>query len=160
MAERWDVADTFTFFDQSSLVKNCGKQVARGFYEAFFVNHDLDTVDRFMHNGYIRHNAYCPQGRIGFAASYRNFFAAIPDSRATINTMVAEDDLVFAYNTVTGTHTGPGFLDYPPTSNQICYDTMDMYRLRDGKVCEQWNVADTRALFTQVEAVLRQEEMR
>ena len=35
-------------------------------------------------------------------------------------------------------------------SLKINFDTVDMFRLRDGKLCEHWDVADTRALFTQV----------
>jgi predicted SnoaL-like aldol condensation-catalyzing enzyme len=63
---------------------------------------------------------------------------------------MAEDDIVFAYNTITGTHTGKGFLHYEPTGNRINFDTVDIFRLRDGKLCEHWDVADTRKLFTQV----------
>lgn len=129
------------------------KEVLSRFYEDVFTRHDLSHVDEYMHDGYIQHNADCPQGKTGFVSFHRGFFAAIPDFRATINMMVAEDDLVFVYNTVTGTHTGPGFLDYPPTNNQIRFDTVDMYRLRDGRLCEHWDVADTRALFTQVGAI-------
>lgn len=153
IAEHWDVADTFTFFGQLGHLKDRNKRVVRDFYEAVFVNHDLGAVDRFMHDDYIQHNADCPQGKAGFIEFHRGFFAAVPDFRATINMMVAEDDKVFVYNTVTGTHTGHGFLGYPPTNNQIRFDTVDMYRLRDGKLCEHWDVADTRALFTQVGAL-------
>ena len=76
-----------------------------------------------------------------------------PYFRATINEIVAEGDRAWTYNTITGTHTGHGFLDYPPTNNQVRYDAVDMFRLRDGKLCEHWDVADTRALFTQVGAI-------
>jgi predicted ester cyclase len=86
----------------------------------------------------------------GFIEYHKGYFAAIPDSRAIINRMVAEDDVVFVYNTITGTHTGEGFLGYKPTGNKIDYDVVDMFRLMDGKLCEHWDVADTRALFTQV----------
>jgi predicted SnoaL-like aldol condensation-catalyzing enzyme len=129
------------------------KEVLSRFYEDIFLRHDLSRIDGYMHDDYIQHNADCPQGKAGFLEFHRGFFAAIPDFRATINMMVAEDDKVFVYNTVTGTHTGYGFLDYPPTNNQIRFDTVDMYRLRDGKLCEHWDVADTRALFTQVGAI-------
>ncbi len=60
---------------------------------------------------------------------------------------------VFVYNTITGTHTGKGFLDLPPTGNKVKFDVVDMFRLRDGKLCEHWDVADTRALFSQVGAI-------
>ena len=129
------------------------KKVVREFYEEVFRKHDLAAVDRFMHDDYIQHNPDVRQGRKGFVDFHKGFFAAIPDSCATINQIVAEGDLVFVYNTITGTHTGKGFLDYPPTGNQLCYDAVDMFRLRDGKLCEHWDVADTRALFNQVGAI-------
>jgi len=126
------------------------KQVVRDFYEAVFVNHDLDALDQFMQDDYIQHNPDVAQRKAGFLEFHRGLFAAIPDMRSTINMMLAEDDMVFVFNTMTGNHTGYGFLHYPPTNNQVRFDAVDMYRLRDGKVCEHWDVADTRALFTQV----------
>jgi predicted SnoaL-like aldol condensation-catalyzing enzyme len=129
------------------------KKVVREFYEEVFIKHKLSVVGRYMHEDYIQHNQDTRQGMAGFLEFHEGFFAAIPDSRATINRMVAEDDLVFVYNTITGTHSGEGFLGYPPTGNRIEFDTVDMFRLRDGKLCEHWDVADTRALFTQVGAI-------
>ena len=129
------------------------KKVIRAFYAEVFQKRDLSAVDRFMHENYIQHNPDVCQGRGGFVDFHKGFFAAVPDFRATINRMVAEDDLVFVYNTITGTHSGEGFLEYPPTGNKIHFDTVDMYRLKDGKLYEHWDVADTRALFTQVGAI-------
>lgn len=129
------------------------KKVIREFYEEVFHKHNLDAVSRFMHNGYIQHNPDASQGKVGFVNFHKGFFAAVPDFRATINQMVAEGDLVYVYNTITGTHAGEGFLGYPPTGNKLKFDAVDMYRLRDGKLCEHWDVADTRALFTQVGAI-------
>jgi predicted SnoaL-like aldol condensation-catalyzing enzyme len=126
------------------------KQVVREFYEEVFHKRNLDIVDRYMHEDYIQHNPDADQGRIGFVKFHEGFFAAIPDFRATILQLVAEGDLVYVYNRITGTHTGEGFLNYPPTGNRIEFEAVDMFRLRDGKLCEHWDVADTRALFTQV----------
>jgi predicted SnoaL-like aldol condensation-catalyzing enzyme len=126
------------------------KKVVREFYEVVFQKHDLSAVSRYMHEDYIQHNPDADQGMKGFIEFHKGYFAAIPDSRATINRIVAEDDIVFVYNTITGTHAGEGFLDYKPTGNKIDYDVVDMFRLRGGKLCEHWDVADTRALFTQV----------
>jgi predicted ester cyclase len=64
----------------------------------------------------------------------------------------------YVYNRITGTHTGAGFLDHAPTGNRIEYDVVDMFCLRDGKLCEHWDVADTRALFTQVGAIAKIEK--
>lgn len=129
------------------------KKIVREFYAEVFQKRNLGAVDRFMHDEYIQHNPDVRQGKAGFVDFHRGFFTAVPDFRATVNRMIAEDDLVFVYNTITGTHLGEGFLDYPPTGNKIQFDTVDMYRLKDGKLCEHWDVADTRALFTQVGAI-------
>jgi len=128
------------------------KKVVREFYEEVFRKHDLTVVDRFMHDDYIQHNPDVDQGRIGFINFHKGFFAAIPDQCATIIQMVAEGDLVYVHSRITGTHTGEGFLSYPPTGNKVEFDVVDMFRLRDGKLCEHWDVADTRALFSQVGA--------
>jgi predicted SnoaL-like aldol condensation-catalyzing enzyme len=129
------------------------KKVVAEFYEEVFHKHDLTVVDRFMHDDYIQHNPDTDQGRIGFIEFHKGFFAAVPDFCATIIQMVAERDLVYVYNRITGTHTGKGFLNHPPTGNKIKFDVVDMFRLRDEKLCEHWDVADTRALFSQVGAI-------
>jgi predicted SnoaL-like aldol condensation-catalyzing enzyme len=129
------------------------KKIVREFYEEVFCKHDLGVLYRYIHDDYIQRNPALPQGKSGFIEFHIAFFRAIPDSRATINRIIAEDDLVFVYNTITGTHTGGGFLGRPPTGNKIRYDVVDMFRLRDGKLCEHWDVADTKALFTQVGAI-------
>jgi predicted SnoaL-like aldol condensation-catalyzing enzyme len=129
------------------------RKVLEDFYEQVFRKHDLAVVDRFMHDDYIQHNPDAAQGKAGFIDFHEGFFRAFPDSCASINMLVAEGDLVFVYNTITATHTGVGFLNYPPTGNTIRYDVVDMFRLRDGKLCEHWDVADTRALFSQVGAL-------
>jgi len=126
------------------------KRVVREFYEEVFHKRNLAIVDRYMHEDYIQHNPDADQGRTGFIKFHEGFFAAIPDFCATILQLVAEGDLVYVYNRITGTHTGEGFLNYPPTGNRIEFEAVDMFRLRDGKLCEHWDVADTRALFTQV----------
>jgi predicted SnoaL-like aldol condensation-catalyzing enzyme len=129
------------------------KRVVGEFYEEVFRKRNLSVVGRYMHDDYIQHNPDARQGKEGFVEFHKGFFAAVPDFCATINRIVAEGDLVFVYNTITGTHINEGFLGYPPTGNKICFDTVDMFRLKDGKLCEHWDVADTRALFTQVGAI-------
>jgi predicted SnoaL-like aldol condensation-catalyzing enzyme len=132
--------------------KQENRKVVEEFYDIVFRHHDLGAVDRFIHDDYIQHNPDVAQGKIGFVEFHKGFFRAFPDSCASINRLVAEGDFIFVYNTITATHTGEGFLDYPPTGNKVRYDVVDMFRLRDGKLAEHWDVADTRALFSQVGA--------
>ena len=96
---------------------------------------------------------HAAQGKAGFVQFHKIFFQAIPDAKTTINMMVAEGDLVFVFSPYTGTHTGDGLLGLPPTGNKVKYDIVDMFRLRDGKLCEHWDVADTKTIFTQMGAI-------
>jgi predicted SnoaL-like aldol condensation-catalyzing enzyme len=134
------------------------KKVVREFYEEIFRKHNLAVTDRYMHDDYIQHNPDADQGLKGFVEFHVGFFAAIPDHYAKVNEVVAEGDLVYVYNTITGTHTGQGFLGLPPTGHKVKYDVVDMFRMRDGKLCEHWDVADTRALFLQVGALKEVQE--
>jgi predicted SnoaL-like aldol condensation-catalyzing enzyme len=126
------------------------KKIVRDFYEVVFRKRDLTAVPRFMHADYIQHNPDADQGSAGFIKFHEGFFAAAPDFCATIIQMVAEGDLVYVYNRITGTHSARGFLNYRPTGNKLEFEAVDMFRLRDGKLAEHWDVADTRALFLQV----------
>jgi predicted SnoaL-like aldol condensation-catalyzing enzyme len=125
------------------------KQIIRELYSEVFCGHNLEVVDRYIHEDYIQHNPIAAQGMAGFIEFHKTFFQAIPDVRSTINMMVAEGDLVFVYSTYTGTHTGDGLMGLPATGNKVKYDVVDMFRLRDGKLCEHWDVADTNTIFTQ-----------
>jgi predicted SnoaL-like aldol condensation-catalyzing enzyme len=129
------------------------KSIVAEFYEKVLNGHNLDIVDRYMHADYIQHNPLAAQGSAGFIEFHKKFFAAIPDAQTAVNRMVAEGDLVFVHSTYTGTHKGKGLLDLPPTGNKVCYDVVDMFRLRDGKLCEHWDVADTKTIFTQLGAI-------
>jgi predicted SnoaL-like aldol condensation-catalyzing enzyme len=125
------------------------KQTIRELYDEVFCGHNLDVVNRYLHEDYIQNNPIAAQGRAGFIEFHKTFFQAIPDVQSTINMIVAEGDLVFVYSTYTGTHTGDGLMGLPATGNKINYDVVDMFRLRDGKLCEHWDVADTNTIFTQ-----------
>jgi predicted SnoaL-like aldol condensation-catalyzing enzyme len=126
------------------------RRIVEAFYREVLNGHNLDIVDRYMHKDYVQHNPLAAQGSAGFIEFHLAFFAAIPDAQTAINMMVAEGDLVFVYSTYTGTHKGKGLLDLPPTGNRVRYDVVDMFRLREGKLCEHWDVADTKTIFTQL----------
>ncbi|MDI9612309.1 MAG: ester cyclase [Acidobacteriota bacterium] len=131
----------------------CNKRLILDFYEEVLCGRNLEAAPRFLHDDYVQHNPHAAQGIAGFQEFHRGFFSAIPDARVTVNMMAAEGDLVFVHGTYTGTHTGEGFLDLPPTGNRVCYDVVDIFRVRDGKLAEHWDVADTRAIFTQLGAL-------
>jgi steroid delta-isomerase-like uncharacterized protein len=111
----------------------------------------LDDIDRFVTPGYVRHDptvpeVHGPEGEKQLAGMY---LAAFPDLRFTVEDLVAEGDKVVARYTVRGTHRGE-LMGIPPTGNQIAVEAMEIYRLEDGRIAEQWVVMDGLGMMQQL----------
>ena len=130
-----------------SLAKN--KKLVETLCKTVFQEHDFSKLDVIMRDDYIQHNEDVPQGKAGFIQFFEQMFKAMPDFNYTVKRIIAEGDTVMLYATVTATHQGE-WLGNPPTGNKLNFDTVDIFRIEDGKIAEHWDVADTLKLFTQV----------
>ena len=106
------------------------KEVVSRFYHDVFIEHDMSRLDDYMHDDYIQHNADCPQGKAGFVEFFETIFRAVPDFRYTLQKMVAEDDIVMAYSTTSGTHSGGEWLGKEPTGSKLEFDVVDIFRVQ------------------------------
>jgi steroid delta-isomerase-like uncharacterized protein len=117
-----------------------------------FQNHDFSRLDEIMKDDYVHHNENddpFPDGKNQFKEFHRQIFKAMTGFRYNINRIIAEDDIVMLYATVTGIHQGE-WMGNPATNNKLNYNVVDIFRIEDGKISDHWDVADTLALFTQV----------
>src|SRR5207244_13512778 len=64
---------------------------------------------------------------------------AFPDFHPKIHWQLADGDRVITYKTYYGTHEGD-FLGIAPTHRKIHFETVDVMRVRDGKITDQWGV--------------------
>ena len=88
----------------------------------------------------------------GVTQFYETLWSAFPDVEATIEDMIAENDLVSFRVTVRGTHQGE-FLGVDPSGNQVAFGVQNIYRFRDGKVVERWSNPDMFGLMVQIGAI-------
>jgi predicted ester cyclase len=77
--------------------------------------------------------------------------AAFPNFHAEIHWQAADGELVTTYKTYHGTHQGP-FLGLAPTGRRVHFETVDVMRVRDGKIVEHWGVANLFSLMQQLGA--------
>jgi hypothetical protein len=84
-------------------------------------------------------------------ASTGGFGAAFPDFHAEIHWQAADGELVTTYKTYHGTHQGT-FLGVAPTGRTIQFDTVNVMRVRNGKITEHWGVANLFSLMQQLGA--------
>jgi predicted SnoaL-like aldol condensation-catalyzing enzyme len=129
------------------------KRVVERFLDDVFVRRDMSRLDEYMRDDYVQHNPDCPQGKAGFLQFFDVIFGAMPDFRYAVKQVVAEGDLVMAWCTSLGAHTGGEFLGQAATGNRVRFDVVDIFRMQDGLIAEHWDVADTFTFFSQLGVV-------
>ena len=81
----------------------------------------------------------------------QGFIGALPDLNAQEQDIVAGEDAVAVRFVVEATHQGD-LLGIAPTGRRVRWDAVDVYRLRDGKISEEWAGDDLTAILHQVGA--------
>jgi predicted ester cyclase len=81
----------------------------------------------------------------------RGFIGALPDLNAEEQDIVADRDTVAVRFVVKATHEGE-LLGIAPTGRQLRWDAVDVYRVRDGKISEEWAADDLTAILNAVGA--------
>jgi steroid delta-isomerase-like uncharacterized protein len=82
---------------------------------------------------------------------YKILRTAFPDFHADIHWQLADGDRVTTYKTYHGTHRRE-FLGVAPTGRKIHFETVDVMRVRGGKITEHWGVANLFSLMQQLGA--------
>jgi ketosteroid isomerase-like protein len=90
---------------------------------------DLDRLDRVLADGYVHHGHPESTGPAAALAAKRRFLAENRGARITVDTLVAEGDLVSARTTVRRTIDGEA----------LVASGMAFFRVKEGKIAEQWS---------------------
>jgi len=90
---------------------------------------------------------------------FPHLHAAFPDLRHTIETELAEGNLVACVATVRGTHQGP-FMGIAPTGKQVSFMVLWIDRVVDGTLVQHWAIPDFLNLFQQLGATIQPPESR
>jgi len=93
-----------------------------------------------------------PQGLKGVLEASKNFRAAIPDLRAEIEELLVVDDRAVVRYIFTGHFTG-AFKDLKGDGRAISFRAVDIYRVQNGKISDNWHLEDNLALMQQLGVV-------
>jgi predicted ester cyclase len=124
------------------------KQIARRIIDEVFSKHNMALIDVYFDPGFVEHQFGLQPDLEGMKPHLQSLFQAFPDYRLTIEEMVADGDRVWLRLTGIGTNSG-GFMG-PPNGKSFKITTMEIMRLKDGRVVEHWGVADRFALMAQL----------
>ena len=127
------------------------KAVVRRFIEEVQNNKDSAVFDELNDPEFVNLSAPpgVPSDREGGKMYLWSFFSAFPDSRWTIDDMIAEGDRVATKKTFTGTHTSD-FAGIPATGNKVTLQFVDIMRVRDGRIVEHWLSMDQLSFMQQL----------
>jgi steroid delta-isomerase-like uncharacterized protein len=126
---------------QSNLEDN--KRIVRAFIEAAFNQHRADKAADYMTPDIKWHGGTLGtvEGRDNFAGLIGAIVAALPDLRNVEQDIIAERDIVAVRAVVEGTHEGD-LLGIPASGRHVQWDAVDVYRVADGKIAEEWAADD------------------
>jgi steroid delta-isomerase-like uncharacterized protein len=129
------------------------KAIVRRWIEVVWNQANIDAVDEFVTDTYVRHDPNIPEvrGPEEEKQHVARSLLAFPDLRFTIEDIVAEGGKVVVRLTGRGTHKGE-LLGIPPTDKQITLTTIEIYRLAEGKIDEQWVIMDALGVMQQLGA--------
>ena len=154
IAEEWFIFDALGLAQQlraapPSIEQN--KAVIRRFYEELLSQGDLSVADELCTPDFIAHflPPGMPSGVAGLKQLLSMYRAAFPDLESRIEDLIAQEDTVVARAVTRGTNQGE-FLGNPPTGKQVAVAGIDMFRLENGKIVEQWLNRDDLGLMQQV----------
>jgi steroid delta-isomerase-like uncharacterized protein len=119
------------------------KRIVREFIETAFNQHEADkaaaslTPDMKWHGGTLG----TVEGRENVAGLVRTIVDALPDLHNVEQDIIAERDIVAVRAVVEATHEGD-LLGIPASGRHVQWDAVDVYRIADGKIAEEWAADD------------------
>ncbi|MEU3660396.1 ester cyclase [Streptomyces sp. NPDC032940] len=136
---------------ESTLTSN--KDLVRGFIDALFTKRDLGAVDDYLAEDFVNHDPPfgAPGDREGMRAAGALFRSAFPDWHSEPHQMIAEGDLVVEHFTATGTQEGELLgAPAPAQYRTVHLHGINIFRIRDGRIAEQWCRLDELGLLRQL----------
>jgi steroid delta-isomerase-like uncharacterized protein len=130
----------------AAIIRRGFDALARGDLDTFAAYVAPDIVSTFVGEPEPVH------GRDSYMEVAAYFLSAFPDLHTEIHDVVECGDRVTMRLTYHGTHQGE-FQGVAPTGRSVAFDSIEMYRVADGQVVEEWASFDTLGLLRQIGAI-------
>ena len=116
------------------------KELVRRYYDTVLNNREVEAVGDFFAD---------PRTIERVKAGCFSYLRAFPDLHASVDQLVAEGDTVVCRSTTTGTHDGE-IKGIPPTGRHVAFDSVDIFRIEDGRFVGYWCQSDVAGLMRQL----------
>jgi steroid delta-isomerase-like uncharacterized protein len=133
------------------------KSLARRAMEELWTKGDLTVIDQLYSDDCVFHDLGSPEdihGRDGLKQYARMYRTACPDLQCTVEEVMADGDKVALRWVSRGTHQGD-LMGIAPTGKQVTFRGIQMQRISEGKIEEEWAGFNTLGALQEIGAVPR-----
>jgi steroid delta-isomerase-like uncharacterized protein len=140
-------------------VEEQNKEIVRRTHAEVWSNGNMDVIDELYDNSYLAHWTSGPdtQGLDELREVINEARTAFPDLTENIEQIVAEGDLVVTRFSSSGTFKG-NIMGISPKDKKVTRQEIAIHRIDNGKIVEQWTVADSLVLMQQLGMELKPKE--
>ena len=115
------------------------KQIIRQVFEEAFNHRNTALIDVLFSSHFIDQSTPDQSpGQQGVKEYFAQVHTGFPDMQVIIEDLIAEREKVVVRTTWRGTHLGK-FSGVEPTGKQVTRTMIQIFRLADGKILEEWN---------------------
>ncbi|MGH9974966.1 MAG: ester cyclase, partial [Nitrososphaeraceae archaeon] len=104
------------------------KTLIRSYIEEIFNKHNLSSIERYFGGNHVQGSLQAEKAGVGSKQFINEFFKAFSDWYATIEHIVAENDLVVVFLNGPGTHKGE-FLGILSINNLVNIRLAELYKI-------------------------------
>ena len=116
---------------------------------------DPGVFDELISSDYVGYDPALPEpirGPQGAKNNFKQYSDAFEGAHITVKDQIAEGDAVATRWEGRGRQTGE-LMGVPPTGKEIVVEGLNLTRLRDGKIVEEWSNWDTLGMLQQIGAI-------
>lgn len=118
------------------------KDVIRRLYSEVLNDGRLEVLDEIASPDHVEHNPFPQQGQgVAGLKQRASMVRTAFNPRFEIEHLIADGDKVAVMWTNTGSHVGEWF-GFAPTGKRVVAHGVDIFRLKDGRLAEHWDVVD------------------
>ena len=130
------------------------KDLVRRYISEVINGKNIAAVDELWHPNLVWHAGASGEihGADMLKQSFQFLFGGIPDLHAHEESVFVEGDLVATRWTITGTHAGT-MMGIPATGKKMQWMGIDLFRIENGKIAEEWVGDDMLGLMQQLGAL-------
>lgn len=125
------------------------KAIVRRFFEEAWNQQNLNVIDEIFATTVVFNGQSITRDALKQALAGRR--TAFPDIQVTVDDQVAEGEKVSTRRTWRATHRGP-YRGVAPTGKQVNWTQISVVRFSQGRIVEDWAVADELSILQQLGA--------